>query len=202
MIKRNSLLLIFIAIISSCGNKSFDTAEEISAYISDEENGYCFQKEVNGVNYSLKYKPTDLMVQQELLDQKDTNHILKLKNKYKDNLYFTLSMSSNGKELLNDVVGDKYKFELLLNDLVFKLKDKVYLHTKKDTLEIIDVVYPRLYGMSKSTTVLIVYPRNNDFLRNEIINFTIDDLGFNTGEVKFKIETKYIINEPQLNFRK
>jgi hypothetical protein len=46
-----------------------------------------------------------------------------------------------------------------------------------------------------------LYPRDEKQLREETLNFTIQDLGTYTGEVKFKIETDKIRNEPRLNFK-
>lgn len=201
MIKRNSLLLILVAIISSCGNKSFDTAEEISAFISDEENEYCHKKEVNGVTYTLQYRPTDLLVQQELGDSISEKKVKQLREKYNKYLYFNLSMSLNGRELLSNVVRDKQQFGQMVNDLAFNMDQKVHLYSPlKDTLTMTDFVYPRLYGMTNATTILIVYPRDKQFLKEDYLNFTIEDLGLYTGEVKFKVNTQPLKKEPQLNF--
>ena len=202
MIKRNSLLLMLTIIISSCGNKSFNTAEEISAFISEEDNGYKYSKEVNGVNYSVQYRPTDLMVQQELVGKSNEQDIIRLRDKYSKNLYFNLSMSIEGKELLSNTAIDRNKFNQLVNDLVFNMPEKVaLLSAKKDTLSIIDCIYPRMYGMSNSTTILIIYPRDKEILNEEFIYFIIQDLGLNTGEIKFKIPTKQLNKEPKLNFK-
>ncbi len=203
MIKRNSFLLMLILIISSCGNKSFDTAEEMVAFISDEKNEYCYEKEVNGVKYILQYRPTDLMVGQELVNKSDENEIIKLRDKYKKNIYFNLSMSTGGKELLNNSSIDRNKFNQMVNDLVFNMSKKVSLYTsEKDTLPIIDCIYPRMYGMSNSTTILMIYPRDKKILDEEYFYFTVQDLGLNTGEINFKIYTKQINKEPKLNFIK
>lgn len=201
MIKRNSLLLILIIIISSCGNKSFDTTEEIVAFISNENNEYCYKKEVNGVTYTLQYRPTDLMVQQELRDSKSEKKVIELRNKYNKYLYFNLSMSLNQQELLNNLIRDKQQFGQMLNDLAFNMNQKVHFYTpEKDTLAMTDFVYPRMYGMTDATTILIVYPRDKQFLKEDYLNFTIEDLGLNTGEVKFKVKTQPLKKEPQLNF--
>lgn len=201
MIKRNSLFLLLIVIVSSCGNKSFDTAEEMVTFISDEENEYCYKKDVNGVTYTLQYRPTDLLVQQELGDNASEKKVKQLREKYNKYLYFNLSMSLNGQELLSNVVRDKAQFGQMVNDLAFNMDQKVHLYTpEKDTLSMTDFVYPRMYGMTNNTSILIVYPRDKNYLKEEYINFTIEDLGFYTGEVKFKIKTQEIVNEPQLRF--
>ena len=48
---------------------------------------------------------------------------------------------------------------------------------------------------------MFVYPRDEKELQENYLNFTIEDLGLYTGEVKFKIETEKIKQEPQLSFK-
>jgi hypothetical protein len=201
MIKRNSFFLLLLVTLSACGNKSFDTVEEITAFISDEGNEYCYNKEVSGVSYTLLYRPTDLLVKQELGDSISEKRVNELREKYNKYLYFNLSMSLNGQELLSNVVRDKQQFGQMVNDLAFNMNEKVHFYSpEKDTLAMIDFVYPRMYGMTNATTILIVYPRDKQFLKEDYLNFTIEDLGLYTGEVKFKVHTQPLKNEPQLNF--
>jgi hypothetical protein len=110
-------------------------------------------------------------------------------------------MSRNGKELLSTTPKNRQEFGAMVNQLAFGMGEKVHLFTQnKDTLELLDYNYPRMYGMSQSTTMLFVYPRDEKQLSEETLNFTIQDLGTYTGEVKFKIETDKIRNEPRLKF--
>lgn len=202
MIKRISVLVVLMIFIASCGKKKFETTEDISDYLKDETNGYRYTKEVNGVSYTLQYRPTDLLVHQELGDSISESKVNELRDKYGKYLYFNLSMSANGQELLSNVAYDKNKFGKMVNDLAFYIDEKVHLFTvTKDTLEITDFIYPRMYGMSNSTTIMLVYPRDEKYLKEKYLNFTIEDLGFYTGEVRFKIHTKPLQNEPKLNFK-
>ncbi|KFF12002.1 hypothetical protein [Flavobacterium hydatis] len=200
MIKNNLLLLLLLFIITSC-SKTFDTQEEMYDYIKDEDNGYCYKKTVAGVDYILQYRPTDLLVQQELGDNIDPLQIEKLRQKYSKYLYFNISMSKNNQELLNNVAGDKAKFGQMVNDLAFGIEEKLHVYTPtKDTLTMADFIYPRMYGMSNSTSIMIVYPRENKFMKQDHLNFVIEDLGLETGDIKFKLNTKALTNEPQLRF--
>ena len=89
----------------------------------------------------------------------------------------------------------------MVNQLAFGMRDKVHLFTqKKDTIEILDYNYPRMYGMSQATKILFVYPRDKKYLKEATLNFTIQDLGMYTGEVKFKIATAKMNKEPTLKF--
>ncbi|WP_299363509.1 hypothetical protein [Winogradskyella sp.] len=171
-------------------------------FIQDDSNGYMQRKSVNGVEFSLMYRPTDLLVKQEIGNGGVTKNRLKeLKDKYGKYMYFNLSMSKNNQELLSTAPKNQNEFGDMVNQLAFNMNKKVHLFTKsKDTLEVLDFVYPRMYGMSSATTIMFVYPRNEELLsKNDVLNLTIEDLGLYTGEVKFKINTDKIINEPRLN---
>lgn len=191
-----------ISIVTSCSTNSFDSSEELWEHLRDPKNGYTYSKTVNGVQFTLVYKPTDLMVAQELSHKAPKSKVDSLRNKYKDYLYFSLSMSKNNTELLSNVVRNKNQFGAMVNELAFGMDQKIHMYTpKKDTISMTDYIYPRMYGMSGTTTLLLVYPREKKIKKEEYINMTIEDLGFYTGEVKFKILTSSIQNEPRLKIQ-
>lgn len=193
-------ILLMLA-FSACGPKSFDSKEALLVYLKDTDNGYHFQKSINGIDYSLNYRPTDLMVLQSTEDGLQTDNIAELRKKYADYLYFNLSMSANGKEILSNNLGGRAEFGAMVNQFAFGMADKVHLISKKrDTLPLLDYVHPRTYGMGASTDMLLVYGKNSAALQQDYLLFTIKDLGFNTGEVSFKMDTKKIEQQPQLNF--
>jgi hypothetical protein len=198
---KSSIYFLMLIFLASCQNKTFDTIDEVTNYVNDEENEYKYSKIINGVQYQLVYRPTDALVNQELAGRKNSKLIGTLRNKYNKYMYFNLSMSLNDQELLSSVAGDREKFGQIVSDLAFGMSDKVNLYTQeKDTLTMIESVYPRMYGMTNSTSLMIVYPRDKRYLKDEYLNFTVEDLGFNTGEVKIKIKTRALLNEPQLRF--
>ena len=46
----------------------------------------------------------------------------------------------------------------MVNQLAFGMREKVHVYTqKKDTLEMLDYNYPRMYGMSPTTDILLIY---------------------------------------------
>lgn len=188
------LSIIAILFLCGCSSKSFETEQELWDYIKNPEHGYFQKKHINGYDFSLLYKPTDLLVQQELSDemqgQQRVQKTKELREKYGKYLYFSLSMSSNGKELLSTTPKNRNEFGQMVNQLAFGMGSKVHLFTsKKDTLNLLDYNYPRMYGMGGATTMLFIYPKDQKYLDDEYLNFTIEDLGIYTGEVKFKIGT-------------
>ncbi len=184
----------------SCFQKSFDTNDALWEYIKDENNGYIAHKTIAGVNYSLLYKPTDLLVQQELGSATDKTQVDNLRNKYGKYCYFNLSMSRGGQELLSSVAGDRQAFGKMVNELSFGMESKIHLYTEnRDTIAMAEYSYPRMYGMSKSTSLLLVYPRDELEAAKEI-HLAIEDLGFGTGEVRFKQAMNKIKKQPELQF--
>ncbi|MEW7277951.1 hypothetical protein ABW636_05095 [Aquimarina sp. 2201CG1-2-11] len=195
------ILFLNVLLITSCTQKTFDTPKELTEYIKEEGKGYHHKKTINGVDFSILYKPTDLLVYQEKTEETTPQEIQNLRDKYSKYLYFTLSMSKNDHELLSNVAGNKQKFGAMVNQLAFGMEQKVHLYTpQKDTIEMVDYIYPRMYGMSRATTMLLVYPREEKVTNEEFMTLTIEDLRFYTGEVKFKIPTTIFNNEPRLRF--
>ena len=195
------LLLISLCFVSCSKQKTFDTEEELWEYLNDPDNGYKQSKTVNNIDFSLLYKPTDALVVQELGEKASDSLVKLLREKYKKYLYFTLSMSHNNKELLSVIPNNKNEFGAMVNQLAFGMGEKVHVYTQsKDTLVLQDYIYPRMYGMSNNTTMLFVYPRDNSQLKEPYLNLTIEDLGTQTGEVKFKIPTIIIKQQPKLSF--
>lgn len=142
------------------------------------------------------------MVDQEIGGEKvSKTEIDSLRKKYNKYLYFNLSMSRNIKELLSTTPQNRNEFGAMVSQLAFEMGNKVHLFTEnRDTIEIADFVYPRMYGMSKATTIMFVYPREEEKLKEEYLNFTVEDIGLYAGEVRFKIDIEKIKNEPILNF--
>ncbi len=202
-VKAGIHLFLIVLFLTSCQQNTFNNEVALLDYIKEETNGYTQHKTINGVGYTLMYRPTDMLVKQELGDNIidiESSKSKALRNKYKKYMYFNLSMSINNKELLSAAPKNRNEFGQMVNQLAFGMNEKVHVYTQgKDTLEMADFIYPRMYGMSKATTIMFVYPRDGKALKDEYINFTIEDLGLYTGEVKFKIPTKKLINEPELN---
>ena len=192
---------MYVLSLSGCQQKTFETKEDMWIYLKDTDNGYLQHKNVNGYYFSLLYKPTDLLVEQELGADKSKEKTKELREKYQQYMYFTLSMSRDNKELLSTTPKNRQEFGAMVNQLAFGMRDKVHVFTqKKDTLKMLDYSYPRIYGFSHSTTMLFVYSREDKHLKEDILNFTIQDLGTYAGEVKFKINSLKLKNEPKLKF--
>ena len=194
------IIVLLLVLLSGCRSESFDTKEQLWSYLSEESNGYHFTKNINGIDYKLTYKPTDLLVMQESFgDSFSRGEIELLRDKYKGHLYFNLGMAINGKEILTGLARNKQEFGFMVNLLAFNMSDKLNLITSSnDTIAMVDYVYPRMYGLGQSTDMLLIFEKPTELNKEEYLRLTIADLGFRTGEVAFKMETDKIINQPRL----
>jgi len=204
LLVKGNLKALFVCtlllLLSACNQNVFDSKKELLAHLQDSKNGYIYKKEINGLNYTLMYRPTDMLVQQEINDKTTQNELDSIRSKYGKYIYLNIALAKNGEEVLNSVINKKSDFGSMVNQLVFGMGQKVHLISQtRDTLELLDYIYPREYGMSKSTNMMFVYPRNEDLLKNEYFHFTIEDIGLSTGEIGFKISTRVIKKEPKLN---
>lgn len=199
---RRAILLVALVLCAGCKQNAFTTEAELWAFVRNADNGYHYEKKVGNVSYSLTYRPTDVLVKQELGDLYTKKDVDSLRKKYQQYLYFNLSMSSHGQELLHSKVGDKSTFGAMVHQLAFGMTDKVHLISeKRDTIPMVDYVYPRMYGMANSTNLLLVYPKDQKLFNGKSLYVTVEDLGFATGEVRFKIPVKNLKEAPRLNFQ-
>lgn len=195
------ILLLITLLFSSCTQKSFDSKEELISYLKNPENGLFETKVVNDIEFQILYQPTDLLVQRELDTIQNKNLISTLRKKYSENIYFNLSISKRGNELLNSVPKNREEFSSMVSQLSFSLDKSIHLYNNKhDTIHTVGYVYPRMFGTSKATSLLFVFPKDEKFFDSKYLNFTIEDMGFRTGEVRFKINTNKIKGEPKLTF--
>ena len=93
----------------------------------------------------------------------------------------------------------KANFSRLSRKLSFGMAEAVQLYTsQRDTLQLIDFIYPKMYGMSQSTDVLFVFQKE-ELTTDGDINFVLEDIGLGTGNIKFKFQNDRIINEPVIH---
>ncbi|KAB5492157.1 MULTISPECIES: hypothetical protein [Flagellimonas] len=198
----NAIVILLAILFGSCRQNTFDTEAELLSYVKDMDNGYYYERQIGNVVYTLTFRPTDVLVQQAIGDIYSEEEVDSLREKYGDYLYFNLGMSANGQELLNSMAGDRTAFGSMVDQLVFGMAERVHLISqKRDTIPMADYIYPRIYGMSNNTNILLVYPKDKELLNGDYIHFTIEDLGFHTGEVGFKISSKKLKEQPKLNFK-
>jgi len=200
---RGAFIILFLALgfLSSCDQNTFDSEKKLITFLKDADNGFFKEKAINGIDISIMYRPIDLLVQQELGSSANNKQIDSIRNIYSNYIYFGLNLTKDGQELLSTIPQNNNEFGAMVNQLSFGMDKVIHLYSsRKDTVEMTDYVYPRMYGYSKTTSMLLVYPRDKKITSAENFIISIEDIGLKTGDVKFKFDTNILNEEPRLSF--
>ena len=167
------------------------TPEELTTYVQDPEHGLLQEKEVGAVRMQVQYRPTDLLVNQELQHDYSEEKVAALRHKYGQYAYFILSYSQENKEALYQPTSYG-QFSETLQNLAFRMDRFAQLTTaQQDTVPIADFVYPRTYGYGGSTQVMLVFDRKN-IPDTEWVQLVVDDVGLGAGSQRFRFRTQDI----------
>lgn len=197
MKKNNFSFLALLFVFISCNKNAEIVKKELVDYVKNEDNGLSQTIEVNGVKINLAYRPTDLMVYQEMSVNNEQKKVNKdsIRNKYKNHLYFILSYSRDNKELLSTIATSREEFNNVQNILTFDMRKRIcLLNQDKDTIPLIDYNFPRTYGMARANTLLFVFKKDEVFEQSDELIFNVKDIGIGTGDVKFRYNKDIIRN--------
>jgi hypothetical protein len=176
--------------------------EDFISFIKDPKNGLLHEKTVNGVTYRVYYRPTDMVVKQLLLAQDTISKdvIDSLRKEYEGLLYFALSLSRGGGDALESLSGNRATYSAMVQQMAFGLNQKVLLTTStRDTLQLVNYVFPRTYGYSTSADILFAFEAGR-YTDAEWISLLVEEFGLKTGDMRFKFYTKNIKKAPRLKF--
>lgn len=194
-------LLIFgwlLVLTVGCSNEKFISLNELSKYPLDESNGLYKKIERNGVIIEVIYKPTDLILAQEIDDAGySKNQIDSIKKKLDHFHYFTIRLSRNGKEMTNTFVSDPEKLQQAADYLSFRIGSDLKLIHGNDTIPTTDFMHMRTFSASSTSDVLAAYKYSINLKGNVSILF--DDNFFNTGVNRFDFRASDIGSIPSLD---
>ena len=174
------------------------TPEELEQFISDPSNGLRQEKQLGDILLKLQYRPTDLLVAQELKGSTDKTLVDELRSRYASQAYFVLSLSQEGEDVLNDPKHRNHYSETLQN-LAFRMDQFVQMTTsEQDTIPLSDFAFPRLYGYGGSTQVLLVFSQS-EVKEADWLQVSLQDFGIRTGKQHFRFYRKDLDRVPTLN---
>lgn len=194
---------IVFLLLSFIGCQSSLNKEELEKYVLNEENGILKKQEVPPFVFQANYRPSSLIALQSIdsVTDKNSSEYKALLRNYDNYLYFNLSMSANGVDLLRALPRNRSQFSQYVNTLAFGMRDYVYLTTdKSDTLQFIESNFARMYGMSPTTNVLLIFKRDSVKLNTEEINLEIKDFGTGVGNINFRFKLDEISHIPKLKY--
>ena len=186
-----------------CGVSEFDSSEALYSYILRPENNLTQEGQANGYNIRVAYRPTDLLVHQELDGERfDISRLTELRKKYADYYYFVLGLSKHSKEILNNVGAGSEQYQNLVQTLSFRMDNFVTLVTSaRDTLSLAGFIFDRTYGFSPSTDLLFVFERDNT-IEGDFLDFQLSEFGLGIGRQRFRFSKEDLDGAPYLNFEK
>jgi len=198
----NRLLLVFLGYcIISCSPSAL-TEAELKQYVLEPDNNLIQEETINDVNVRITYRPTDLLVAQELTNVTDTTHISLLRAKYNKYYYFVLSLSKNQREAIQAGTMPQAQFSELLQTISFRMAAYVNMTTNtRDTIPLADYVYNRTFGMGSSNDLLLVFNKEQakpaDWLQINLAEF-----GLGVGRQALRFKCRQLDEVPQIDFTK
>lgn len=200
------LNLIWILFLGSCSiNKDEALSKaELIRYINDKKSGLVHQQEVNDITVTLTYQPSSFFVAQEMqtIPVADSLQKLALEKKYNNYYYFRLKFSKNGREAVRQLGGFN-NYSKMVQVLSFQMNRYVNLITspQRDTVELSDYLFDQTYGMSDGSNLLLCFDKGK-VKESDFFDINIDECGFGTGLLKFRIRKSDIAKVPRLDYNK
>jgi hypothetical protein len=153
--------------------------------------------DVGDYKVAVTYRPTDLLVKQEVGEKPTKEVIDKAWKKYQNYYYFILSLSKSGKEALDQSQGFG-QYSEMVQKLSFRVPEFVNMTTSaSDTIPVADFILNRTYGLSSSTDVLVVFNKEKT-IDQQWVQFNLNEFGMNLGNSRMRFKVKDLEGCPKL----
>lgn len=148
-------------------------------YISDERNGLSKSyKSQEGIETTIRFQPYELIPGYENRDSMLFN-----------NIYFVMSFSAHGKELLHQLSQEQYSaFSQLFS---FGMQNHVKGVSDVGELETSGVFYSPTYNMGKANNLLLVFDRDAT-LHGKQFEIVVDEFGLGIGSQSYSFNTEML----------
>ncbi len=148
-------IITLFFVLGACANKRPQGTKELLSYINDEKNGLKQVQEKGSLKTTVCYKPLDLVMENDLKRLSPAGQD-SMKEQLKHAAYFNVNVSKEQKDLTADV--HSFYFEQMLKNFNPRADKSIYLLLdKQDTVFVADYVYPRLYGSTGNTALMVVF---------------------------------------------
>lgn len=166
-------------------------------FINEIDNGLIKEYNANEVKVKVYFKPSDLMISQELggntVSAESTLNALK--KKYQQYYYFNIELSMDKTETGSDIENKKK-----LQHITFGMQNNVILITSNnDTIVPTDYIAPPAYGNTGNTSFLYAFENKKIIESNpEIIQMVFKNSLNNNEKMEFAFEFAKIKKIPSL----
>lgn len=193
------MLLSVVFFCSTCLPERI-TEDEMIQYLKQPRNGLIKTFDQNDFKFSIVYHPGELMAYRESKLNGVSNKRIRdsLTSYYENYVYFLLTLSRDGQELLSSDVSDSRNFDKRINQLAFNMSNYIQLVTSnKDTVPLMTSQFSRVFGETGYNTVLLAF-YSDKILKAKDFSVEMDDLGMGTGKVRFTFTNEDILRIPHL----
>jgi hypothetical protein len=192
------LLIALLQLLPSCQRTMGKT--ELLGYLNDPENKLVLTDSAPGFIYKVYFKPSDLIAAQHLVKRDSTIRLDSLRKAHKEYLYFNLCVSYEGKDLFSQHIPEA-NFTELQKRVSFGLEQYVILSDEQyHSYKLVDYSYPRLYGMTNSTNILLVFKNDAPEMADDYRLTIKDFITESSDQFIFTFHKTDIVKAPQLNF--
>lgn len=194
------LLGVIGLFLSSC-SKPIPPAQ-YNAYLANPAHGLIHAVETNGTTVTCSYRPTDLLVQQDLAHMPVAAPITRdsVARAYAGKTYCSLTLSRNGQELESQFVNDPPTYQQVLTYLNTGLAADVFLvTTPHDSVAAAASMYVRQYGTTGQSTVLLVFDTHR-LTPQHGFHLTLRGQRLGLGTLRFPFAAADLATLPPLQF--
>ncbi len=193
---RNSafFLLVLCVLVLACQSHKEVSLEDVRQYMLEESNGLYKKIEIGKTKFEAFYKPTDLLVGQDMGETKNGQKAKQLYGDYAKQLYFVVNIGHDGKDM------EWYTAHLKEQSLASDLGPYFQLYADEGReIALKGYIMPTLAGVSDKSTFLLAFDEAPK--KSEKLTLHIDEMGFETGEVKFDFKVEDLARVPKINWK-
>lgn len=197
--------IILLAVVSCKQSEIYDP-KEFYTYLSDPDNGLVLEKNVAGINYRVKYLPTEYLAynasKNNICPQTKKDSLVKA---YSNSLTFLLNIGpAKGEDF--DItrlgVSNYQEFAQRIEEMAFGAQEWMLLKSGDKECKPTIVRMENINAQDNSRNFMVVFSAmsGSEDLRQEDLCFTYSDELFNTGTNNFIFRSSDISNLPVFKF--
>ena len=153
--------LLGATLLLAAGCSSPLAADAYLAYLTDPAHGLTHTREASGTTLTCTYRPTDLLVAQELrtLGRPATPGLLdSLRGSYAGKTYCALTLTKNGTDFESQFAGNPTTYGQVVSYLNTGIAADAFLvASPQDSVAAFTSFYPRQFGVVNHSTVLLIF---------------------------------------------
>jgi len=177
-------------------------ATEYRAYLADPDHGLTHTTEANGTTVTCTYRPTDLLVQQDLANLPAATAAIcdSLARAYAGKTYCTLTLAHDGSEVENQFVNNPTTYQQALTYLNTGIAADAFLATTpQDSVPAAASMYVRQFGTTGHSTLLLVFD-THQLTPQKGFHLTLRGQRLGLGTLRFSFAGPDLAALPSLKF--